>query len=88
MFLFQNKMKTHCRATTVVFQFFQSMMFKKLRSTAINHKQVNKHKDKTCCCITKGFNNTRLPQCPVAANLNMNKVFDTMNIHKITQQTF
>ena len=36
-----------------------------------------------CHQITKGFNNPRPPQRTVAVALDMSKVFDTVNIHKL-----
>ena len=37
-----------------------------------------------CHQITKSFNNPRPPQCTVTVALDMSKVFDTVNIHKLT----
>ena len=36
--------------------------------------------------ITKGFNNPGPPQCTVAVALDMSKVFDTVNMHKLTHK--
>ena len=57
----------------------------------ISHQHGFKHKHSTqaalhniCHQITKTFNNSRPSQRTVAVALNISKVFDTLNIHKLT----
>ena len=57
---------------------------------AVPHQHGFKHKHSTHNAlhniyhqITKGFNNPRSPQCTVTVALKINKVFDTVNIHKL-----
>ena len=58
---------------------------------AISHQHGFKHEHSThtalhniCHQITKGFNDPRPPQRTVAVVLNMSRVFDTVNIYKLT----
>ena len=58
---------------------------------AIFHQHGFKHEHSThtalhniCHQITKGFNDPRPPQRTVAVVLNMSRVFDTVNIYKLT----